>query len=70
MNLKEVREALIHMIIVDELPFKHVMKVGFMYLMSIACPRFHIPSHTTVARDCFQLYMSEKTKLKELLKNC
>ena len=69
-NLKEVREALIHMIIVDELPFKHVEKAGFKYLMSVACPRFHIPSRTTVARDCFQLYMSEKTKLKELLKNC
>ena len=68
-NLKEVREALIHMIIVHELPFKHVEKAGLKYLMSVACPRFHIPSHTTVARDCFHLYMSEKTNLKELSKN-
>ena len=69
-NLKEVWEALIHIIIVDELPFKHGEKAGFKYFMSIACHRFHIPSHTNVARNFFQLYMSEKTKLKELLKNC
>ncbi|XP_021846531.1 zinc finger BED domain-containing protein RICESLEEPER 2-like [Spinacia oleracea] len=69
-NLKELREVVVRMIIVDELPFRFVEKVGFKYMMSIACPRFHIPSRTTIARDCFQLYSTEKTKLKNMFKNC
>uniref|UniRef100_A0A803MHQ8 Transposase n=1 Tax=Chenopodium quinoa TaxID=63459 RepID=A0A803MHQ8_CHEQI len=32
-NLNDVREALIHMIIVDELPFKHVEKPGFRHFV-------------------------------------
>ena len=29
-------------------------------------PRFRIPSRTTVMRDCLQLYMMEKEKLKNM----
>ena len=54
------------MIIVDELPFCHIEKPGFRHFMSVCCPRLHIPSHITVARDCLQLYLKERTKLKEL----
>lgn len=50
-NVKDVREALIHMIIVDELPFKHVGKAGFKHFVQVACPRFHIPSRTAIALD-------------------
>uniref|UniRef100_A0A803N3X8 GRF-type domain-containing protein n=1 Tax=Chenopodium quinoa TaxID=63459 RepID=A0A803N3X8_CHEQI len=51
-NLNDVREALVHMIIVDELPFKHVEKPGFRHFVQVACPQFHIPSRVTIARDC------------------
>lgn len=47
-NLKDVGEALIYMIIVDELPFKHVEKAGFKHFVQVACPRFHIPSRNTI----------------------
>lgn len=70
MNLKELIEALVYMIIVDEIPFRFVEKLGFKYMMKVACPRFHIPSRTTVARECLELYYSEKAKLKNMLKNC
>ncbi|KMT07040.1 hypothetical protein BVRB_6g153690 [Beta vulgaris subsp. vulgaris] len=39
------------MIIVDELPFKHVEKADFKHFVQVACPRFHIPARTTIARD-------------------
>uniref|UniRef100_A0A803MAV3 Uncharacterized protein n=1 Tax=Chenopodium quinoa TaxID=63459 RepID=A0A803MAV3_CHEQI len=58
-NLNDVREALIHMIIVDELPFKHVEKPGFRHFVQVACPQFHIPSRVTIARDCLKLMVLE-----------
>uniref|UniRef100_A0A803NBY1 Uncharacterized protein n=1 Tax=Chenopodium quinoa TaxID=63459 RepID=A0A803NBY1_CHEQI len=69
-NLNDVRETLIHMIIVDELPFKHVEKSGFRHFVQVACPQFHIPSRVTIARDCLKLYYSEKVKLREMFKTC
>uniref|UniRef100_A0A803N4L0 Transposase n=1 Tax=Chenopodium quinoa TaxID=63459 RepID=A0A803N4L0_CHEQI len=69
-NLNDVREALVHMIIVDELPFKHVEKPGFRHFVQVACPQFHIPSRVTIARDCLELYYSEKEKLREIFKTC
>ncbi|XP_056691651.1 zinc finger BED domain-containing protein RICESLEEPER 2-like [Spinacia oleracea] len=68
-NLNDVRDALGRMIILDELPFRFVEKVGFKYFMSIACPAFHMPSRMTIARDCYQLYCDERLKLKEFLRN-
>ncbi|XP_021775517.1 zinc finger BED domain-containing protein RICESLEEPER 2-like [Chenopodium quinoa] len=58
------------MIIVDELPFKHVEKPGFRHFVQVACPQFHIPSRVTIARDCLKLYYSEKEKLREMFKTC
>lgn len=55
LNLNEVREALSLMVIVDKLPFRSVEKPGFKHLMSVACPRFNIPSRVTIARDCYEL---------------
>uniref|UniRef100_A0A803M8I5 Uncharacterized protein n=1 Tax=Chenopodium quinoa TaxID=63459 RepID=A0A803M8I5_CHEQI len=69
-NLKEIREALIYMIIVDELPFKHVEKPGFKHLKQVACPQFTIPSRVTIARDCVKLYYTEKERLREMFKAC
>ena len=63
-NEKKIRDAIATMIIVGELPFLFVEREGFRELMRTVEPRFRIPSHTTVMRDCFQLYMMEKEKLK------
>lgn len=64
-NEEEVRAAFARMIVVDELPFIFSEKEGFRYFMSKACPRFHIPSGTTVYRDVISLYAAEKAKLKK-----
>ncbi|WOL13416.1 zinc finger BED domain-containing protein RICESLEEPER 2-like [Canna indica] len=64
-----IRKSLARMKIVDELPFKFVECEGFKEFMHNACPRFKFPSRWTVSRDCFQLYMDERLKLKHYLKN-
>ncbi|KZV39550.1 zinc finger BED domain-containing protein RICESLEEPER 2-like [Dorcoceras hygrometricum] len=61
------RKALARMIVIDELPFKFVEGEGFRSFMAMVCPRFIIPSRWTVARDCVDLYTSEKKNLKSLL---
>uniref|UniRef100_A0A803KUM8 Transposase n=1 Tax=Chenopodium quinoa TaxID=63459 RepID=A0A803KUM8_CHEQI len=68
LNIDDARDALAYMIIVDELPFLHVEKLGFRHFMSVVCPRFHIPSRTNIARDCLQLHAKERTQLKEILR--
>ncbi|KAK8597373.1 hypothetical protein V6N13_094788 [Hibiscus sabdariffa] len=59
-----VRKALIHMIIVDELPFRIVEGEGFKLFLSKACPRFHLPSRFTVRKDCLDLFNSMKNLMK------
>ncbi|KAK2415525.1 zinc finger BED domain-containing protein RICESLEEPER [Trifolium repens] len=66
-NQQECRLELAKMIIIDELPFKHVEGVGFKRFMSRAQPRLKIPSRVTIARDCMQLYKEEKVILRSLL---
>ncbi|XP_055959959.1 zinc finger BED domain-containing protein RICESLEEPER 2-like [Mercurialis annua] len=63
-----IRKAVSYMIVVDELPLKFVEKQGFKKLMSIACPRFKIPSRWTVNRDCYAMFVEEKLKLKHFMK--
>jgi len=57
---EECRKALCRMVIIDELPFRFVEKEGFKQFMKVAQPCFHIPSRTTVTRDCFDLFDEEK----------
>ncbi|KAK5818721.1 hypothetical protein PVK06_023665 [Gossypium arboreum] len=59
-----VRRALVRMIIVDELPFKIIEGEGFKYFLSIACPRFSLPSRWTIRRDCLDLFNSMKSVMK------
>ncbi|KAG8501281.1 hypothetical protein CXB51_003378 [Gossypium anomalum] len=54
------------MIIVDKLPFKIVEGEAFKYFLSIACPRFSLPSRWTIRRDCLDLFNS----MKSVMKNC
>ncbi|CAN1142012.1 Zinc finger BED domain-containing protein RICESLEEPER 2 [Linum perenne] len=58
------------MIIIDELPFRFVEHLGFNYFMSIACPRFIMPSRRTVTRDSWDFYLDMKAKLKEVFMVC
>jgi hypothetical protein len=51
-----LRSAFAEMIIEDEEPFGFGEKLGFRKFMSIACPRFKIPSRRTCTRDAVQLY--------------
>ncbi|GKD84170.1 zinc finger BED domain-containing protein RICESLEEPER 2-like protein, partial [Tanacetum coccineum] len=61
--------ALIREIIVDELPFSVVGQEGFKEYMEARYYRgFQIPSHEMIARDCVQVFMEEKAKLKSLIK--
>jgi hypothetical protein len=61
------RLALAKMIVIDELPFKHVENEGFRHFVSVACPRFKVPCRVNVAKDCMLLYNDEKVKLKKRL---
>ena len=61
---KCIRNLIAMMIIVDELPFTTVQKKGFKNLINYLEPRFKIPSRYTIMRDCMQLYLDEKAKLR------
>ncbi|XP_057760663.1 zinc finger BED domain-containing protein RICESLEEPER 2-like [Arachis stenosperma] len=69
-NVKSVGlgKALARMIIVYELPFKFVKGEGFRFYMSIVQPRFPLLGRITVAKDCWNLYISEKNRMKTVFK--
>ncbi|KAK4596823.1 hypothetical protein RGQ29_014736 [Quercus rubra] len=60
--------ALARMIIVDELHFRFVEHDGFIYFMGVVEPRFPMPSHLMVARDCIKLWFVERENLISYLK--
>ena len=62
-----VRKALAKMIVLDELPFKFVDGEGFKEFIATVCPKFHIPSRWTVARDCYELFLDRKNELNFFL---
>ena len=64
----DCRKFLCRMIIIDELPFRFVEKEGFKLFMKVAQPCFHIPSCTTVTRDCFDIFDEQKYKLMAVFK--
>jgi hypothetical protein len=59
-NASKINAAISKMIIVEELPFRFVEGEGFKDFMKTIEPRFSIPSHFTMMRDCVRLFMSEK----------
>lgn len=65
-DAKIIRKTMAEMIIIDELPFKHVDGLGFQRLMALAFPKFKLPSRFTVQRDCFGIFCSVKRRLKNL----
>ncbi|CAM8899869.1 unnamed protein product [Rhodiola kirilowii] len=64
-----MREAIVLLVIKDEMPFKCVEKDGLKNVIFAACPQFKMPSRTTIQRDCLKLYYTEKEKLKEFFQN-
>ena len=62
------RRALAIYILLDELPFRHVEGEGFRQYSSYLNPKFQAPSRVTVARDIYKLFLEEKVKLKEELR--
>ncbi|KAL0367432.1 UNVERIFIED_CONTAM: hypothetical protein Sradi_3633300, partial [Sesamum radiatum] len=58
----KIREALCHMLVVDELSFKLVEHPGFRHFLSVACPMFAIPSRRTITKDIFNVYDGLKGK--------
>ena len=65
LNPHEARASIAKMIIMDELPFKFIENVGFRLMMSVYCPSLNMPSHITIVRDIYHLYVDERVKLKE-----
>jgi len=70
-NVEACRKVIAMFVIMDEQPFKVVEGEGFKILCRKLQPLFAVPLRFTIARDCFQLYMDEKVRLKEFFKsNC
>ncbi|KAL4030457.1 hypothetical protein IC575_008694 [Cucumis melo] len=69
-SLEGCREALVEMIIVDELSIKFVDGKGFKkFVDKLTCgnhTRFVVPSRFTVARDVLKLYVNEKNRLRDM----
>lgn len=66
---KACRSALSVFVVLDEQPFSAIEGEGFKFYSKVMQPQFTIPSRCTVARDCFQLYLDEKQKLKAFFKS-
>ncbi|KAG8640804.1 hypothetical protein MANES_13G082916v8 [Manihot esculenta] len=58
-----IREALVHIIIIDELPLRFVEGEGFRRFMRAICPRFWIPSCWTISRDCYDFFIEKRVSL-------
>ncbi|KAG8649371.1 hypothetical protein MANES_08G086122v8 [Manihot esculenta] len=63
------RRKLAKMTIIDELPFMFVEGEGFKEWVECIQPKFRIPSRWTVSRDCYDLYLKERKKLKSYFQN-
>ncbi|CAK8537339.1 unnamed protein product [Lathyrus sativus] len=68
-NSQACRKAITSFFILDEHSFRVVEGEGFKKLCKQLQPQITIPSRRTVARDCFQLYLAEKLKLKAIFKS-
>ena len=67
-SVERLRLALSKMITVDELPFRFVEHDMFIEFMTEVEPRFKVPTHATVARDCLKLCIrEEKDNLRKVL---
>ncbi|CAN1120983.1 Putative AC transposase [Linum perenne] len=63
-NAEEVRLALAEIIILDELPFRFVERLGFIRFMTKCCPMFAITGRRAIRDDCARLFLERKDILK------
>jgi hypothetical protein len=68
-SAQECRKVLAKIIILDELPFRKVDGEDFKMFVKTLQPKFYIPSRVTVAKDYWDVYTEEKSKLKRVLKS-
>ncbi|CAL5187839.1 unnamed protein product [Lathyrus oleraceus] len=68
-NLAACRKAIALFVILDEHAFRVVEGEGFKLLCKQFHPQLTIPLRRTVARDCFQLFVDEKARLKDYFKS-
>jgi hypothetical protein len=61
---KLIRDTVCEMIIVDEMLFSTVERIGFRKLFSVLEPRFKLPSRYTVMKDCVKMFMNLKNTMK------
>ncbi|KAK4492681.1 hypothetical protein RD792_003501 [Penstemon davidsonii] len=61
-------DALCHMLIVDELPFRTVENSGFKHFLLVICPMFSIPSRRTITKNIYQKFLNERLKLMSYIK--
>ena len=66
---EDARKAIAEYIVMSELSFRHVESKAFRKLIQRICPKLLPPSRVTVSRDVNKMYMEEKEKLKNVLKN-
>ncbi|KAB1205139.1 putative AC transposase [Morella rubra] len=62
-----VRRWIVEFLIMDEMPFRTVQRIGFRKLVTRLEPRFKMPTRYTIMKDCMELYIEERTKLKEAI---
>jgi hypothetical protein len=66
-DLKILNNELVEYFIESEMPFRHVENNLFRKLKKLLEPRFKLPSHITLQKDCMKLYEKEKLALKIVL---
>lgn len=68
-NNTAAKRAIAIMIVLDELAFSIVEKMGFWYMTKICFPPdFDCPSRRTITRECLSLYCEKKDELKKFFK--
>lgn len=68
-NPEAIREALVRMLMIDELPFSFVEREGFRAFLKVINPHFSVISRSTVTRDCYTLFIIERKKLFNVFQN-
>ncbi|PWA60048.1 zinc finger BED domain-containing protein RICESLEEPER 2 [Artemisia annua] len=66
---KEIKKALIELVVLAELPFKFVEHPAFIKFGKKMQPRFNMPSRFTIARDIAKFYLEERKSLLSYLSN-
>lgn len=63
------RKVLAKMIVKDQLLFSFVEVKGFQHFTLVICLRFRIPSRWTIVKDCYDLNVDEKKKLRTFVRS-